>query len=85
MPEFVPGLTEEASFTQDVEKLCGPRAQGAFQSQYGYHALSPDWVKNREMPPEPEDMEAMSCLLSTTTVAGFKVGLIGNEAFATTE
>lgn len=83
VPKYVEGTTDEATFTREVEKLCGPRAQGAFQSQYGFHALSPDWAKKLGMPPKAEEHEAFSCLMNVTTVAGFNVGFIGNEAYVT--
>ena len=81
VPKYVPGKTDEGAFTREVERLCGPRTKGAFQSQYGPHALSPEWVKNLGLPPKDEDMEAMSCLLNVTSVAGFEMGFIGNEAY----
>ncbi len=83
VPKYVQGTTDEAGFTGEVERLCGPRAQGAFQSQYGFHALSPDWVQKMQLPPKPEDEEVFSCLSNVTTVAGFKLGFIGNEAHVT--
>ena len=81
VPKYVVGTTDDAAFTREVEQLCGPQTKGAFQSQYGPHALSPDWIKNLGLPPKDEDMEAMSCLLNVTTVAGYRVGFIGNEAY----
>ena len=81
VPKYVLGTTNDAAFTQAVEQLCGPRTNGAFQSQYGSHALSPEWIKGLGLPPKDEDMEAMSCLLNVTTVAGYSVGFIGNEAY----
>ena len=85
VPKFVPGVTDEVAFTRDLEKLCGPRAKGAFQSQYGPHVLNPDWMRQLGFPLQREDEEAMSCLTFATTVAGFEVGLIGHEANGTTK
>lgn len=81
IPKYVAGTTDDAAFTREVEQLCGPQTKGAFQSQYGPHALNPEWIKNRGLPPNGEDTEAMTCLLFVTNVAGFKVGFIGNEAY----
>ena len=81
VPKYVAGTTDDAAFTNAVELLCGPRTKGAFQSQYGSHALSPEWIKALGLPLKNEDMEAMSCLLNVTTVAGYSVGFIGNEAY----
>jgi hypothetical protein len=81
VPKYVPGTTDEAAFTREVEHLCGPQTKGAFQSKYGPHALSPEWIKNLGLPTKDEDMEAMSCLLNVTRVAGFEFGIIGNEAY----
>ncbi|MFL6800742.1 MAG: hypothetical protein ACJ8EQ_03115, partial [Sphingomicrobium sp.] len=63
-----------------VESLCGPRANGAFQSQFGFHALSPDWVKRNLNPPD-KGGEVLSCLMNVATVTGFKFGFIGNEYY----
>jgi hypothetical protein len=82
VPKYVPGTTDDATFTREVERLCGPRANGAFQSKYGVHAVSPDWVKQMGMPTKAEDTEVLSCLMNVTSVAGFKIGFIGNEAYA---
>ena len=81
VPKYDPGSTDEAAFTREVEHLCGPQTKGAFQSQYGPHALSPEWIKSLGWPPKDEDMEAMSCLMKVTTVTGFRVVFIGNEAY----
>jgi len=72
VPAFVPGVTDETKFTHELEKLCGPKAEGAFQSKYGFHVLSPDWSMNSE------NEQTMLCLLNATTFAGFKVGFVGN-------
>ena len=45
------------------------------------HALSPEWIRKQGLPLKDEDMDAMSCLLNVTTVAGYQVGFIGNEAY----
>ena len=81
VPKYVAGTTDEAAFTREVEHLCGPQTKGAFQSQYGPRALSPEWIKKLGLPPKDEGMDAMSCLLNVTTVAGYQVGFIGNEAY----
>jgi len=85
VPPYVPGSTDEAAFTQAVGKLCGPSAQGAFQSKYGYHAISPDWLLSHRLPSTPEQLDVISCLLDVMRVAGFEVGIIGNEAYAPTK
>jgi hypothetical protein len=75
VPKYVAGVTDDGAFTREVETLCGPEAHGAFQSQYGYHVLSPDWppALNEEPP------EAFSCLMHVTLFAGYEIGFIGNE------
>jgi len=80
VPKYVPGTTDEAAFTRDVEQLCGPQAKGAFQSQYGFHAMSPEWAQKMGMPPKSEYFDVFACLTNVMTVAGFKVMFIGNEA-----
>ena len=81
VPKYVAGTTDEAAFTREVEHICGPQAKGAFQSRYGPHTLSPEWIKKLGLPPKGEDMEAMSCLLNIMTIAGYQLGFIGNEAY----
>lgn len=78
VPSYKRGVTDDATFTRHVESLCGPRTKGAFQSAYGFHVLSPDWVK-RELPVSKRSAEAFECLTNVTTAAGFEFGLIGNE------
>jgi hypothetical protein len=81
VPKYVEGATDDAAFAAQIEQLCGPRAKGAFQSQYGRHALSPDWMKKMGMPPKSEDLDVFTCLTHVATVAGFKLWFIGNEAY----
>jgi len=81
VPKYHDGVTDDVTFTRQIEGLCGPRAKGAFQSTFGFHALSPDWVKSLGMPPKQDEQDAMSCLLNATAVAGYKVGFIGNEYY----
>lgn len=87
VPRYVPGVTDEATFTRAVEHLCGPLAKGAFKSKYGPHVLSPEWVQEygllpgTGLPPKDGDMDVLTCLMKVTTVAGFEVGLIGNEVY----
>ena len=81
VPKCIAGTTDDVVFTREVEQLCGHQTKGAFQSQYGQHALSPEWIRSLGLPPKDEDMEAMSCLLNVTAVAGYEVGIIGNEAY----
>lgn len=78
IPKYQQGATNEAVFTREVEHLCGPRAKGAFQSKYGFHAVSPDWVIHK-LRPTAASNDVLACLMNVTAVAGFKIGFIGNE------
>jgi hypothetical protein len=82
VPKYQEGITDDGAFTRQVEVMCGPQAKGAFQSKYGFHALSPEWVRRLGLPPRRKATETLSCLTNATAVAGFKIGFIGNEAFA---
>lgn len=82
VPKYVAGTTDDVQFTRAVEKACGPKADGAFQSKYGPHVLSPDWLNKFAMPPKPQDEEVIGCVFHALTLAGFSVGFIGNEAYA---
>jgi hypothetical protein len=81
VPKYVAGTTDDLQFTRDVEKACGSRAEGAFQSKYGPHVLNPDWFSKFPMPPKSEDEEVLGCVFQTITLAGFRMAFIGNEAF----
>jgi hypothetical protein len=78
IPKYQPGVTDEAAFTRNIESLCGQRAKGAFQSKYGYHAVDPDWALRKLRPIDPKD-ETFTCLMNAMTVAGYRIGFIGNE------
>ena len=78
LPQYQNGVTDDGVFTREVETLCGPHASGAFQSTFGFHALSPEWVKRELTPPEQGD-EVLACLTNAATAAGFVFGFIGNE------
>jgi hypothetical protein len=80
VPKYQEGVTDDAVFTRKLESLCGPRAKGAFQSKFGFHALSPEWV-TRELNPPDRGEEVFSCLMNATTAVGYKVGFIGNEYY----
>ena len=80
LPKFRNGVTDEATFSHELERICGPSAEGALQSPYGPRTINPEWVKKMPLPFRPEDAEAMSCLMATASVAGFELNLIGNEA-----
>ena len=74
MPHYEKGITNEAIFTHQAEKLCGPQAEGAFSSSYGPHVVSRKWLE-REMRRSKFDSEAFTCLMNVTQAAGYKVGL----------
>jgi hypothetical protein len=80
LPRYQEGVTDDAAFTREIESLCGPRAKGAFESKFGFHALSPDWVE-REMDPPGKGEAVFGCLMNATTAAGFQLGFIGNEYY----
>jgi hypothetical protein len=80
VPKYQKGGTDDGVFTRQVEALCGPHAKGAFQSEYGFHTLSPDWIK-RELNPSDPSSDALSCLMNVTAAAGFEFGFIGNEYY----
>lgn len=80
VPKYQEGITDDAAFTRQVEGLCGPRAKGAFDSKFGFHALSPEWIR-RELDPSDRDEEPFFCLMNVTTAAGYKFGFIGSEYY----
>lgn len=79
-PKFRAGETDAAEFSRQLEAICGPAAEGALQSSYGPHVISPEWVSRIALPPRPEDDEAISCLMAGAFTADFELGFIGNEA-----
>ena len=80
LPIYQKSITNDAVFTRQVEALCGPHAKGAFQSKFGFHALSPEWVK-RELTPPDRGEQVLGCLMNAMTASGFEFGFIGNEYY----
>lgn len=79
VPTYEAGVTDDAAFTRQLEELCGPRATGAFQSEYGFHAIGPHWVQHN-LQPFGDGAEVLTCLMNVARVAGFDIGFIGNRA-----
>jgi hypothetical protein len=82
VPNYVSGTTDDAKFAREVEKICGPKAEGAFQSKYGPHVLDPQWSNRFSMPPKPEEQDVFGCLFNIMSYSDFGVGFIGNEAYS---
>ena len=80
VPEYRRGVTDDSAFTRRVEELCGPRAKGAFQSTYSFRTLDPAWIKREMQPPEMGE-EVFTCIVNVTSIAGFELGFVGNEAY----
>jgi hypothetical protein len=79
VPRYEAGVSNDDDFSRQLERLCGPRANGALQSEYGFHAISPDWMQ-RNIEPSKEGAEVLTCLMNVARVAGFDIGFIGNMA-----
>ncbi|SDE67130.1 hypothetical protein SAMN05216557_10199 [Sphingomonas carotinifaciens] len=76
LPDYRPGLTDDAAFARKIETLCD--AQGALESADGPRLLNTQWAMQHMTPP---DMKTgpMECLFNATAAAGFDVGFIGNR------
>ena len=79
IPPYKGGSTDDAAFTRKIERLCGPRASGAFQSSFGFHALSPEWTR-RHPRFDKAQQDVFACLLNSMTFASFELHFIGNAA-----
>lgn len=78
MPRYQPDRMSDRVFASQLETFCGPRAQGALQSEYGPHSISPAWVLDKS---NSEAVgKALECLLLVASANGFDLGFIGNEA-----
>ena len=77
LPVYEAGKTNDAEFARKLEKLCGGKAQGMLQSEYGPHAISPAWPGDRV--DFRQTSEALGCVMRFSAAAGFSLGLIGNE------
>lgn len=74
LPAYNAGVTNDAAFARRIEKLC--KAKGAFGSQYGLHALSPEWAaRQRDV---PEEDGAFACVINVAFASGYEIGFIGN-------
>lgn len=75
LPVYQAGMTDDEEFARKIETLC--RANGALQSRYGVHALSPEWgMKNVG---DPAEDGPFACVLNVASASGFELGFIGNE------
>lgn len=81
VPRYEPGKTDDAVFARRAESLCGARARGALQTQAGPHVVGPEWLAGAIQAGD-SGSDAIQCLLNVTTAAGFRIGFVGNEAFA---
>lgn len=77
-PKYQAGVTNDEEFVEQVEKFC--RAKGALSSSYGAHVLNPDWVLRQKLGGSKD--QPLACVLNVAFSSNFKLGFIGNEAFA---
>lgn len=75
LPKYEVGVTDDDGFARKVEKLCG--ARGALHSQYGVHALNPEWAMQQRGPPKEDG--PFPCVINAALAAGFEFAFIGNE------
>lgn len=80
VPHYQAGVTNDADFARVVEGICGLQAKGALHSQYGFHVISPEWVRRSLTPINKGGSETLACIMIVGQVAGDQLGLIGNEA-----
>lgn len=78
VPTYRTGITDDAAFAREIEGLCGPSAQGAFQSSHGPHTLSPEWMRGLRQP-NIERYDALSCIMYVAWYSDYKFGFLGNE------
>lgn len=69
----------DVEFARKLESHC--EAHGALSSEFGPQAISPDWVVGQRSDFDTTG-KAMLCLLSSGTLSGFEIGMIGNEAMS---
>jgi hypothetical protein len=75
LPKYEVGVTDDDRFAREVEKFCG--ASGALHSQYGVHALNPEWAMQQREPPKEDG--PLPCVINAALAAGFEFAFIGNE------
>lgn len=75
LPEYKAGITDDDRFAREIEDLCG--AGGALHSQYGVHALNPQWAMQQQGTPNEDG--PFACVISAALASGFELGFIGNE------
>jgi len=82
VPHYEEGVTPDADFAEAAERICGPQAKGALHSDYGFHAIGPDWVLRRLTLVNKSNSDTFACILNVARVAGYELHLIGNAAFS---
>ncbi|NIJ18915.1 hypothetical protein FHS95_000584 [Sphingomonas naasensis] len=79
VPAYAEGTTDGAAFVAAIERLCGPRANGAILSDGDIHTFRQTWLQ-REIRSRAAPDETLRCLLSATKVANFPLVMLGNES-----
>lgn len=82
VPKYEAGETDVRAFAKSLERLCGKSASGAFGVEYGIFTIRPAWLQSAMERYSKSKSDAFECLVDASTVAGFKLGFVGNEAYA---
>lgn len=86
-----PPLREEGQsdldFVRSIERFCGPRASGAFDTRLttgGTAVLSSEWMTSRQQTLDGiTDMaEILGCLMRAGVIADLQIGFLGNDTAA---
>ena len=80
LPSYKLGVTDDVTFTREIEGLCGPEAAGAFQGQFGFHTFDPEWGSRLKF--GENDNNGLACLLNVAWATDFPIGFVGNEMVA---
>jgi hypothetical protein len=83
LPRYDQKRSNEGAFAHSLELLCGPKATGTLQPIGGRGTFKKGalgTVEKGGLTDGKLDDETITCLLHASTVSGYRIGIIGNEA-----
>jgi hypothetical protein len=74
LPPYVKGRTDQLAYARQLERMCGPRARGAFTIDEGYVTMQ--IVSRAHAPLDPATFD---CLANAMWASGLPMGLGGGD------
>lgn len=74
LPPYVRGRTDSLAYARKLERICGPRAHGAFHMDDGFVTITTGPEAKAELDPATFD-----CLSNALWASGLPTGLVGSD------